>query len=319
MRGPRRLADTRHAIAAAVLAFAVVVFSSFAYGLLLLWRGPARTGEGQVGRPAPLPPDVMAVLERSAEQMARGEVEQAILGYRRVLTLGPSLEALLGLAQGEWKAGREEEAVREYERVLRLDPRNATALLRTAHAYAARRETWEKAEARYREYLGEAPGAAEAWLALGRVLSWRGNAAAAVEIYARPDVQPLLTAEDRRAQALALVQLGRGGEAEPTLEAVARSNPSDIDTKLSLAGLHASRRQWESALPLYREALQRRPDDLQANLDHGRALLATGNPAAALAPLEKAARGRPGSAEAGVAYARALRAAGDLQRADAEF
>lgn len=319
MGAARGLIVARHLIAAAVVVFTCVVASSFGYGLLLLWRGPARAGEGGVGRPAPLAPDVMAVLERSAEHMAKGEVEQAILGYRRVLTLGPSLEAQLGLAEGEWKAGRQDEAVREYERVLRLDPRNTTALRRVARAYTGRRETWEKAEARHREYLAQVPGDAEGWLALGRVLSWRGNAAGAVEIYARPDVRPLLTAEDRRNHAFALVQLGRGPEAEPTLQAVARSNPSDVDATLSLAGLHASRGQWESALPLYRVALERRPDDLQANLDYGRALVATGNPAAAVAPLEKAARGRPGSADAGVAYARVLRAAGDLQRADAEF
>ncbi len=309
----------RHLIAAVLLVFSGVVSASFGYGLLLLWRGPSRPAGGALGRPAPLPLDVVSLLERSAEQMKNGQVEQALLGYRRVLTLGPSLEALLGLAEGEWMAGREDAAIPEYERVLRLDPRNPTALRRLARAYAGRRETWEQAEARYRSYLAQAPGDAEAWLGLARVLSWRGNAVAAAEMYARDDVQPLLTSEDRRNYALALAQAGRDRQAEPILVGIARSNPSDVDVTLSLAGLHASRRDWEQALPLYRAALERRPDDPAANLAYGQGLLALKDYKAALGPLDKAARAMPSNAEAGLALARALRGAQDLKRADGQF
>jgi tetratricopeptide (TPR) repeat protein len=310
---------TRGLIAVAAFVFASVVSASFAYGVILLWRGPARAREGAAGRPAALPPDVVALLERSAARMKKGEVEQAILGYRRVLTLGPSLDAQLGLADGEWRAGRQEEAVREYERVLRLDRRNAVALRRLAQAYAGARETWELAEARYREYLAEAPDDGEAWLGLARVLSWRGNGRGAVEIYARDDVQARMTADDRRNRAFALVQAGRAKEAEPLLGGIARANPSDVDVTLSLGGIHASSSDWERALPLYRAALERRPDDPRANLTYGQGLLAVRDHAAAVAPLEKAARGMPSNAEAGIAYARALRGAGDLKSAEAQF
>jgi tetratricopeptide (TPR) repeat protein len=261
----------------------------------------------------------MVVLERAAEHMKKGEVEQAVLGYRRVLTLGPSLGALLGLADGEWRSGRLDEAVREYERVLRLDPRQTQALVRVARVYAGRRESWSEAEARYREYLALAPADAEAWLALGRLLTWRGNAAGAAEIYARADVQPFLTAEDRRSYALVLVQVGRGRDAEPMLGAMARSDPSDVDVNLTLGGLHASRSEWQAALPLYRAALERRPDDPRTNLSYGQGLLANGDAEAALRPLEKAARGLPEERAAGVAYARALRRTGDLEQADKEY
>jgi tetratricopeptide (TPR) repeat protein len=313
------VSNGRRLIAASALVFASVVAASFAYGLRLLWRGPARAREGAAGRPAPLPPDVMALLERSAESMRKGEVEQAILGYRRVLTLGPSLEAQVGLADGAWSAGRQDEAVREYERVLRLDPRNAKALRRLAQAYAGRRETWAQAEARYREYLAVATDDAEAWLGLARVLSWRGNTAATVELYGRDDVQPLLTSEDRRNHALALVEAGRGQEAEPMLGGMARANPKDVDVTLSLGGFHASRSEWEQALPLYRAALEQRPDDPQVNLSYGQGLLAVKDYGAAVGPLAKAASSLPSSAEAGTAYARALRGKGDLNRADAQL
>jgi tetratricopeptide (TPR) repeat protein len=309
----------RRLIAVFLLVFSGVVSVSFAYGLRLLWRGPARPAEGATGRPAPLPPDVVALLERSAEQMKRGAVEQAILGYRRVLTLGPSLDAQLGLADGEWRAGREDAAIREYERVLRLAPKNQAALHRLARAYAGRRETWGQSEALYREYLAQAPGDTQAWLGFVRVLSWRGNSAAAVEIYARDDMQPLLTAEDRRNYALALVRTGRNQQAEAMLAGIARSNPTDVDVTLSLAGLHASRRDWEQSLPLYRAALERRPDDPAANLAYGQGLLARKDYQAALLPLEKATRAMPSNAEAGLALARALRGAGNLKEADGQF
>jgi tetratricopeptide (TPR) repeat protein len=310
---------TRRWIAAFAIVFASIVTASFAYGLRLLWLGPARAREGAAGAPAALPPDVMALLERSAERMKKGEVEQAILGYRRVLTLGPSLDAQKGLAEGEWRAGRQEEAVREYERVLRLDAHDAIALRRLAQSYSGRRETWEQAEARYREYLAGTPDDAEAWLELARVLSWRGNGPSAAEVYAREDVQARMTDDDRRNYAFALVRSGRGQEAEPMLGGLARANPADVDVTLSLGGLHASRSEWARALPLYKAALERRPDDPRTNLTYGQGLLAVKEYASAVAPLEKAARGLPSNADAGLAHARALRGAGDLRRADVEF
>jgi tetratricopeptide (TPR) repeat protein len=311
--------SVRHTIAAFLGVFLSVVCASFAYGVLLLVRGPSRALEAAEVRPAPLPPDVAALLERSDQRLKKGEVEQAILGYRRVLALGPHLEALLGLAEGEWRAGRQDVAVGECERVLRLDPLNKTALQRLAHAYAGRRETWDRSEALYRAYLAQVPGDAEAWLGLARVLSWRGRLDAAAEVYARADLQPLLTAEDRRNYALDLAAIGRGNEAEPILADLARSNPADVDVALTLGGLHSSRADWGAALPLYRVALEHRPDDPQANLTYGQALLALENYKAALGPLDRAARALPSHPEAILAYARALRGAGDLKRADAQF
>jgi len=311
--------SARLVMAAFLGAFLSVVGTSFGYGVFLLVRGPSRASSTAEARPAALPPDVVALLKHSDEQLKKGEVEQALLGYRRVLAQEPHLEAQLGLAGGEWQAGRRDVAVGEYERVLRLDPRNQTALLRLAQAYAERRETWERAEVCYREYLAQVPADAESWLSLARLLSWRRKPGAAAEIYARPELEPLLTAEDRKSYALDLAAVGRGKEAEPMLVGLARSNPRDADVAMTLGGLHASRADWEAALPLYRAALERRPDDPQANLTYGQGLLALADYKGALAPLDKAARALPSQAEAQLAYARALRGAGDLKGADAQF
>ena len=112
---------------------------------------------------------------------------------------------------------------------------------------------------------------------------------------------------------------GRHEQAEPILGGLARSNPTDVDVTLSLAGLHASRLDWEQALPLYRAALERRPEDPAANLAYGQGLLALKRYDAALGPLDKATRAMPSNGDAGLALARALRGAGDLKKADGQF
>jgi tetratricopeptide (TPR) repeat protein len=190
---------------------------------------------------------------------------------------------------------------------------------RLAQSYAGRRETWPQSEARYREYLALAPGDAEAWLGLARVLSWRGSSAAAAEIYARADVQPRLTTDDRRNYALALVHTGHDAQAEPILGGIASSNPTDVDVALSLAALHGARQDWDRALPLYRAALERRPDDPAANLAYGQGLLSLKRYQESLGPLDKATRAMPSNADAALALARALRGAGDLKKADGQY
>jgi hypothetical protein len=53
--------NARRLIAMSVSVFSSVVFASFAYGMVLLWRGPSRSSEAAAGRPAALPPDVVSL------------------------------------------------------------------------------------------------------------------------------------------------------------------------------------------------------------------------------------------------------------------
>ncbi len=298
--------------------FGAVVSSSFAYGLYLLVRvphaAPARAPRSEL-RPA----DVEALLGRARAHLEKREVEQALLAYRRSLFARPSLEAQIGLAEGEEMAGREDLAVDEFDRVLRLDPRNATALLQLARIQSGRRPTWPDAEKHYRTYLTVRPDDAEGQLGLARLLAWQGRTAEALDLYGRETVQARLATSDRRDYALALVTAGRQAEAEPLLESIVKSAPEDRDVALALAGIHASRGQWDSALPLYRGLLDRRPDDPAVNLAWGQGLLGRGEHARALDPLGRAARARPSDPDAALAYARAARGAGQLGLADTQF
>lgn len=313
--GPRL--NWRRVFTASFAVFGVVVSSSFAYGVYLLAQVP-RTPP-RAPRAEPQPADVAALLGRGKAHLEKKEVEQALVAFRRVLFARPSLEAQLGLAEGERMAGREELAAAEYDRVLRLEAREPTALRELARIRSGRRETWPQAEAHYRLYLAIRPDDARAQLGLARLLAWQERPGEAIEIYPRPAVEPLLTPGDRRDFALALVTAGRHEEAEGRLETLLAATPGDHDVALALAGLRASRGDWETALPLYRAVLDSRPDDPAVNRAYGLGLLARREYAAALGPLGRAVRSRPEDAPATLAYARAARAARRSDLADAQF
>jgi tetratricopeptide (TPR) repeat protein len=300
-----------------IAGFSAVVSSSFAYGLYLLVRVPRAAPAAP--RSELQPPDLQALLNRAKDHLEKGEVEQALLAYHRSLFARPSLEAQIGLAEGEKMAGREDLAVDEFDRVLHLDARNATALLQLARIQSGKRPTWPDAEKHYRTYLAVHPDDPGAQLGLARLLAWQGRTTEALELYCRETVQARLTPSDRRDYALALVTAGRHAEAEPLLESILTSAPEDRDAALALAGIRASRGEWDSALPLYRALVGRWPDDPAVNLAYGQGLLGRGEHARALEPLGKAARARPSDADVALAYARAARGAGRLDLADAQF
>jgi Flp pilus assembly protein TadD len=301
---------------AALAVFLSIVLGSFVYGVRLLYR---------VAPAAPIsaarsvsPEEIRSSLAAAEAALGRGETEQAIVAFRRVLAATPSIEGQLGLARGELRAGRQEVAVQEFERALSLEPHNPQALLELARIDAQHASSWPRAEDLYREYVAAQPEDAEAELGLGRLLLWEGKTASGVEVLSKGPLQKLMTPQDRKDYAFALVRAGRTGEAEPLLRALAHRGEDD-EVSLQLAGLHASRAEWAVALPLYKSVLEHRPSDPKVKLDYGQALLASGDAAGALAPLENAAEALPQSGEAALAYARALRKAGDLKKAPAQF
>ena len=188
-----------------------------------------------------------------------------------------------------------------------------------ARIYARRPETWARAEALYRDLVEQEPGDTDVHLELARLLAWQAKPAAAIVLYARPDVQARMSAADRRDYAFALVKAGRRAEAERVLESLIAGHTADDAVTLQLAGLRAGRRDWTHALPLYAAVLARRPDDPALLLTYGLGQLSLGNYAAALAPLGRAAKARGDDRAAVLAYARALRGSGDLAGAGTQF
>ena len=260
------------------------------------------------------------LLAGAAQELGKGETEQALIAYRKALSLNPSsMEAQLGVARSELLAGREQVAAQEYERVLRLNQNNKTALLQLAGIHSHRAETWSKSVSRYREYLALEPGDAGTQLRLARVLAWQGKSGEAARIFSGNEVAKRMTFEDRRSYALVLADSGQQARAEILIKDLLSRHPQDYELQLQLASIYAEHQDWDAALPVYKELLKTRPGDPRIHLSYGMGLLSMRHDRDALGPLEKARRAMPSSGEAGLAYARALKGAGDLKKAAREF
>lgn len=299
-----------------ILLFLGVLVCSFGVAGYLLFRS-AQQSATQSASPRISDEELLA----SAEQSLRTQqTEQALVVYRRILTSNPkSLEAQLGLARGELMAGREDVAAQEYERALHLAPNNTTALQQLARIYSHQARTWGLAEKRFREYLAFKPDDRGAQVELAHLLSWQGKWRDAADVYSRPQLAKLLTIQDRRDYVVALVKSGQTQQADAVLRRFLADGRQDFELKLQLASLHASRQDWDSALPLFRSLLQEKPNAPGLNLTYGVGLLSAGDYRAALEPLAKARAGMPTSGEAGLAYARALRGVKDYKSAAGEF
>jgi tetratricopeptide (TPR) repeat protein len=308
----------RQSIHLGLVVFVCVVAGSFLYGGYLKYS--QRTGL-QTVIPTPAPSETIDQLIRTAEtNLENKHIEQALIGYRKAMSLVPdSVQAQLGLALGELKAGREAVAAQEYERVLRLDGRSAVALLQLARIYSHQRDTWARSEAKFKEYLRVKPGDAEAQLQLARVFVWQRKAKEGAEVFSLPAVSALMTPQDFKEYAFALVRAGREKEGEALLRKLVVQRPADSEIHEQLASIYASRKDWDSALPIYESLLQRDPNNARWNLTYGGGLLASHKYAAALAPLEKAVRTIPSNGEAGLALARAWKGSGNLKKSSQEF
>ena len=271
---------------------------------------------------AALPGDnsVEELLRTASGHLQSKHTEQALVAYRRALTLAPnSIEAQSGVARGELMAGRESIAAQEYERVLQLAADNVPALLQLARIYAHQRETWNQSELKYKELLRLKPDDAGAQLELARVLAWERKSKEAVEMFSPAAVRRLMTFQDRKDFAISLVRAGRSSDAEKLLKELVAARPNDFEIQLQLASIYAANREWDSALPLYETLLRQNPDDARLNFTYGSGLLSAKRYQAAIGPLSKARRAMPSNADAGLAYARALKGSGDLKHAAHEF
>jgi len=301
-----------------LVVFVCVVAGSFLYGGYLKYS--QRTGLQTVVPTAPPAQSLEQLIRTADTNLENKHIEQALITYRKAMSLAPdSVQAQLGLALGELKAGREAVAAQEYERALRLDARNPVALQQLGRIYSHQRDTWGLSEAKFKEYLRVKPGDAEAQLQLARVFVWQRKAKEAAEVYSLPAVSALMTPQDFKEYAFALVRAGREKEGEALLRKLTVQRPTDSEIQEQLASIYASRKDWDSALPIYQSLLQRDPNNARWNLTYGGGLLASHRYAAALGPLEKAVRANPSNGEAGLALARAWKGSGNLKKSAQEF
>jgi len=305
-----------------IILLALVMVASFTYAgyLLNIQVRPFSPADVRVSSHPVQPVPIVDLLKEAGQKLEKRQVEQALVDYRRVLSMNPkSVEAQLGLAGGEYQAGREDVAAREYEKALLLAPKNAAALLQLARIYSHRSSTLVQSQAGFKDYLTLKPDDAQAQLELARVLARRGAAGEAQALFSKPAVERLMTYNDWRTTVFALVKSGHSKRALPILKRLIAAHPDDWEMKLQLADLYARQNDWSSALPIYRQVMSAKPNDARVALAYGLSLMSRRNYSGALTPLAKACRAAPSSGETRLAYARALKGAGNLKAAAREF
>jgi predicted O-linked N-acetylglucosamine transferase (SPINDLY family) len=161
--------------------------------------------------------------------------------------------------------------------------------------------------------VGLAPDIAAYRANLGMIAAALGDPAGALDAFAAACArQPEIESAIRPLRASCALTAGRYALAAADYAALAQANPEDADAWRGLALARHAGGDARGAIPAYRRALARRPDDLPAENGLGAALLETGSGGEALAVLERAARNAPapwGPLLANLGNAR--RAAGD--------
>lgn len=179
--------------------------------------------------------------------------------YQAALAIDPkSAAAEAGLGQALLKQNRLDEAAGHLRKACEIDAAYRPALLELAAAYEAQKQN-EPAIAIYREFP-ENPGARE------RV-------------------------------GVLLIQSGQAADAIPQLEAAVKQSPTTAN-RAALATAYLKAKQFDKALPLVEQALQKEPNDYDLRMLYGRLLRDKRDLKPAAQQFFLAARIKPDSAEA---------------------
>ncbi|MCI0669046.1 MAG: tetratricopeptide repeat protein, partial [Myxococcaceae bacterium] len=246
--------------------------------------------------------------------------ESAIATLTRILKATPkSARAHHMLAKLHLAVGRAREEARAAAEAKLLVPGAAGApgqLEKTREerdqAAKAAHEAFDKAAASFRAALDASADHLHSALELADLeLTARGDATAAVTalepVLAKAAEKALLPVQRARALATkgaALLKLGRPEEAEPLLRSALELDPKSLPAKTHLARIFLSRRAYADALPLYRDAHQAEPGDLDAAVGFLEVLLASGQGDEARKVVEAASSRFPGNARIAYLYGR---------------
>jgi tetratricopeptide (TPR) repeat protein len=118
---------------------------------------------------------------------------------------------------------------------------------------------------------------------------------------------------------VALIHLGRPGDAIPELESELKVNPDDPDTQYQLAYAYLQISKNDQAIPLLRSLIAAHPDHARARYQLGKEMLDAGHTAEAIQNLEAAAKLDPSRAYIHYQLQSAYRRAGRTADADREL
>ena len=202
--------------------------------------------------------------ERANELMTEGELEEAIVEFRKALATEPTAVRInCNVAECLMRVGRYDEAIEHLRRALATDPRNWWAYNNLGTALARVGKTDEAIE-QLRKAVQIEPAYATAHYNLGRALASKGQMTEAVE-HLRKAVEvapPPARAYHDLGQGLA--QLGQIDEAIEALRRAIDIDPRLADAHDSLGLVLAKRGDFEGAAQHFRSAVEIDPQHRSA-------------------------------------------------------
>ena len=195
---------------------------------------------------------------------ARGQLDEAIVHYQKVLEIDPDFGwARLGLGDVLLARGQIDGAIAQYQAVLKAHADSKLAHFDLGNALANRGQI-DEAIAHYRKALEIQPDYADAHNNLGIALAARGRFEEATTHYRKAlEIQPDY-ANASYNLGIALAGCGQFDEALVYLQPALELRPDDAELQSTLGNILAARGQFQDAVAHYRKALEIRPDDLAA-------------------------------------------------------
>jgi len=145
---------------------------------------------------------------------------------------------------------------------------------------------YDESIAEYGKLLKEKPGLMEAKVEMAKVLFWKGDQKAAVQILEQiPPVD--MTGETKVLMADLLVAQKDYAKAEPLYKAHLDSHPEDQAVRLKLADMLSWQKKYDASLTEYRKILKAQPDDIQVRRRYAFVLIWAGQHSEAASELKK--------------------------------
>ncbi|MBF5042853.1 tetratricopeptide repeat protein [Aggregicoccus sp. 17bor-14] len=223
----------------------------------------------------------------------KGQGKDASEVLKGLLAQGkPTAKALHALGDLHQAAARADEAARAYDAALKADPRHAMSAVELAAVELLVRKDVAKGEAAVERALEEKVRAELGPAELARALTLRGVVRA---------------------------QQFKPKEAQAEFEEALKKDPQSVFTKVNLARVLLSQREYAAALPLYKEAATREPRNIDSTDGYIRTLVATGNMGEALDAVKAANARFPDNARIAYLFGRIDDARGESASAETHY
>jgi tetratricopeptide (TPR) repeat protein len=150
-------------------------------------------------------------------------------------------------------------------------------------SYAKR---YDESITEYEKVLKEKPGLAEVKVEMAKVLFWKGDQKAAVQILEQVPPNDM-KGDTKLLMADLLVARKDYAKAEPLYKTYLQNHPEDQAVRLKLAEMLSWQKKYDASLAEYRKILKARPDDIQVRRRYAFVLIWAGKHLEAASELQK--------------------------------